>query len=377
MSQHFLNAKEDFHVAPDKLTAFYKKVKTTGTMDAASVARLGFGGNDAALKSFIGTMDAAAASQIGFNTTALSQFFQYWQPGVIRAATAPRNAERILGMTQAGSFETESVVIRSLEQHAGVSLYGDLADVQRASWTGTYPYRHVVRFQAGLQTSLLESKRSSAVGFDDIEEKRDAIRRAFAINENAISLNGYNGGANKTYGLFNDPNIEAYQTLPDGAVGASPLWSTKTWLEKVNDIIITINRLVVNTKTGFNPLLDKFTWIIPPFVQTELATLNELGTQSIHQWLKDTYPLMRIETLPELEDLNGGADAWYMYKDTAMDVDTSTDDGQTICNLTQVKMFLVSSLPNEGGGVNEKYACALAGVLVKRPILVTRYSGMN
>jgi len=374
--QHFLNRNTDFYVKPSKLEDFYKAIGTTETMDAESIRRAGYGADKSAISGFTSTMDAAAAPQINFNTNALTQFFQFWQNGIVRASTAPRNAERILGYTQAGSFETETIVVRSLEQHAGVSLYGDLADVEQASYTAAYPFRHVVRFQSGLGTSLLEESRQQAIGISCIEEKRAAIKRAFAINENAVNLYGFNFGLNKTYGLFNDPNIEPYNTIPNGA-SASPLWSTKTWLEKVGDIITTINRIVINTNTGFNPDQDAFCWVIPPFIQTQLSGLNDLGTQSISGWLKATYPKMRIETLPELAGVNGGSDAWYMFKESALDIDDSTDDGQVISALTQVKMFLVSSLPNAAGGVNEKYACALAGVLVKRPILVTRYSGMN
>lgn len=372
--EHLLNSKTDFHVVPSKLDSFYDSI-SKASMDDESVHRAGYGGNKDAIKSFTASMDAAAFHQIDFNMNALGQFFQFWQSGTVRAVTAPRNAEKILGYTQAGSFETETVVVRSLELHGGVSLYGDLSDVDRVSYTSVYPYRHSVRFQTGLETSLLEDKRQAAIGISCIEEKRAAIRRAFAINENAIALFGFNGGSNRTYGLFNDPNLEPYQTLPNGA-SASPLWSSKTWLEKVNDVIVSINRLVINTNTGFNPLNDAFCWVIPASVQTRLAELNDLGTKSIHEWLKDTYPMMRIETLPELTALNGGVDAWYMFADKSLDVDDSTDDGQVISILTQTRMFLVSSLPNEGGGISEKYACSMAGTLVKRPILVVRFSGV-
>jgi hypothetical protein len=373
--QHYLNSQQDYFVPPDKIRKFNAEKKKIGTMDAQSIKKMGYGGYEGALKQSIATMDSAATAQIAFNTPALAQFFQHWLPGTVRAHTSPRVAERLLGFVQAGSFETETIVVRSLEQHAGVSLYGDLADVQQASYTQTYPYRHTVAFSAGLQTRLLESNRMGAIGINDAEEKRTAVEIAFEINQNAIALNGYNGGGNRTFGLFNDPNIEAYQTLPNGAVGASPLWSTKTWLEKTNDIRLSVNRLVTNTKTAFDPQTEAFTWAVPASIKTALTEPNLYGNLTLETWIKDNYPQIRIETIPELTGVNGGADGWYMYKDTAVNVDRSTDDGQTIINCIQAKMFLVASLPNLKGGVDEAYAQRLAGVIVKRPILVTRYSG--
>lgn len=374
--KHYLSNKTDFHVPPSKISDFYKLIGKSATMDEASIIRAGYGGDKAAINAFATMDNSAASAQIPMNTNALAQFFQHWQSGIVRTATAPRNAEKILGYTQSGSFETEQVVIRSLEQHAGVSAYGDLSDVEHASYTVAHPYRHVVRFQAGLETSLLENLRQSATGINAIEEKRAAVRRAFAINDNAVALFGYNGGSNRTYGLFNDPNIEPYQDVPMGTSGAQD-WGGKTWLEKINDIMMSVNRIVMNTNTGFNPINDNFCWVIPARIQTELASMNDLGTQSITDWITKTYPKMRIETLPELSEIAGGADAWYMFAEKAMDVDDSTDDGQVISILSQVKMFLVSTLPNSGGGVDEKYASATAGVFVKRPILVTRASGMS
>ncbi len=373
MPRHFLNKNEDFLLTPDKKAGFGEKLKAVKTMDAESIQRMGYGGNDDALVNAIGTMDAAA--QIGFNTPALSQFYQSWLTGIVRAHTAPRRAEQIIGYLQAGDFATETIVLRSLEQHADVGQYGDLADVMQASYTMQYPYRHVVRFLAGFQTRLLESMRATGAGVDDAEEKRKAVETAFAIVANAVAINGFNGGGNKTYGILNDPNLSAYVTVPNGAA-ASPLWSTKSWLEKVNDIRLSVNELATSARGGFDPTSEKFTWVIPTYIKNELSAVNDFG-KTIQSWLDDVYPALRVETLPELEGANGGVDVWYMYKDEALNVDSSTDDGQTIVNVTQSKMFLISALPNKSGGVGENYGCAVAGVIVKRPHLVVRFTGAN
>ena len=377
-----LNSNNSIYVSPKDLKAFAKRAKAIRTMDSKAqlqaISELGFGGYPDALrqsvKSIRATMDAAATPQIDPSAPALSQFFQFWETGVVKAFTAPRKAEELLGYHQSGSFETDTVIIRSLEQHAGVTPYGDLADTPLSNYNAKFPFRHTVRFQAGLRTSHLETARMSAVGFNDQDEKREAVRVAFEINENAIMFYGYNGGVNRTYGLFNDPNLEAIQTLPNNAGGTSTSWANKTWDEKYNDVIVSVNRLITNTKQAFDPYAESFTWAIPTYVNTHLMDRNTLGL-TLKQALTENYPQMRIVPIPQLDGANGGADVWYMYKDEKVEVDPSTDDGATIIPMTQSRMFLISSLPNEDGGVNEKYAHACAGVFVKRPILVVRFGG--
>lgn len=377
-----LNGNNSIYVSPRDMKDFAKRASAIKTMDAkaqqAAIAEYGYGGYPDALRTSVkavrATMDSAAVPQVSPSTPALSQFFQFWETGVVKAFTAPRKAEELMGYHQSGSFETDTVIIRSLEQHAGVAQYGDLADTPLTNYNANFPFRHSVRFQAGLKTTHLESARMATIGFNDQDEKREALRVAFEINENAIMFYGFNSGLNRTYGLFNDPNLEAIQTLPNNAANTSALWANKTWDEKYNDVIVSVNRLITNTKQAFDPYTEAFTWAISTYINTHLMDRNSLGL-TLKQALTENYPQMRIVPIPQMDGANGGADVWYMYKDEKVNVDVSTDDGATIIPMTQTRMFLISSLPNEGGGVNEKYAHSCAGVFVKRPLLLVRFSG--
>ena len=375
--EHFLNRGSDFTVTPKGRKQFIEDVqKSVATMDSASIARLGFGFSESA-KEYIATMDAAASPQVSYNEPALSQFLQFWLPGQIRIFTQPRNAEKVMPVVQAGAFETEKVVSRTLELHGFIQTYGDLADVQRSGYTAEYVSRNVVRFQGGIQSDRLEAARMAAIQINDIEEKRAALARSFAINENYVFLYGFNGGNNRTYGFFNDPNLPSYLNVPATGTGSSMLWADKTFSQKYQDIVTGIQTLVSQTKGAFNPYIDTFTWVISPYVLSHLADTNApYESKTLKERLAETFPNIIIEVLPELSGVNGGYDAWYIFKNTTVDVDDSTDDGNTVIGLRQQSMFMLSALPTKSGGVSENYAQAMAGCFFKRPILVVRQSGM-
>jgi hypothetical protein len=368
MAHHL--TKNDFYVNPRNLTQYHDHLNAKiGTMDATSLKNAGFS---------TATMDAQTAPMSGYNTGVLNQFLQNWLPGNIRMFTAPRRSEELLGFVQAGSFADETIVAKFTEMFGFTQNYGDLADVPRAGYNIEYLTRQIVRFQGGVQTDNLESQRMAKIGFSDMDEKRASLARAFAVTENYVAFNGWQGV--RCFGLLNDPNLSAYVTVAATGTGASPLWSTKTTELQRLDIQADVSRLFKQTKTAFNPRKEQFTWAIPTDVSMALNNLLTIGGTSIamtlEDWVLKQYPGIRIVVIPEFDLANGGANVWYMYKERTVDVDDSTDDGNTIINMIQNRMFMLSSLPTKSGGSMENYASAQAGTFVKRPILVVRSSGM-
>ena len=373
MSQHFLNANKDFGVNPRKLSNLAAHIKANiATMDAESLAKIGYGGMTA-------TQDAQIAQLSTNNLPGLNQFLQNWLPGNVNAITAPRRAEELLGFVQAGSFEDETVVARFNEFFGYTQPYGDLADVQRSGYNTEFINRQIVRFQGGIQSDTLESARMAKVGISDIDNKRAALLRSFSITENFVSFNGWSN--TRCFGLFNDPNLPSYATLPAVGTGSSALWSSKTTAQQQQDILLSVSALYTQTKTAFDPYTEEFTWAVSPYVMMQLSNLISIsgGTAvyTLRNWVESQYKNIRIIAIPEFAGANGGADVWYMYKENTVSVDDSTDDGKTIVNLLQTRMFQLSALPTKSGGVAENYASAQAGVFAKRPILIVRYTGMN
>jgi hypothetical protein len=95
---------------------------------------------------------------------------------------------------------------------------------------------------------------------------------------------------------------------------------------------------------------------------------------SVADWLKKTYPNMRVVVAPELAAANGGANVFYLYADEINDGD-SDDGGQTFIQIVPTK-FKTLGVEKRAKNYLEDYANATAGIMLKRPYAVVRRSGI-
>ena len=376
MNEHYLS-RNNHSVNPRKLKEYYAALAAGfATMDAERPYKDAISLKDAGFG--VSTMDAQVAAQSGYNIPGLNQFLQNWLPGAIRMFTAPRRAEELLGFVQAGDFADQTIVARFVEMFGYTQSYGDLNEAPRSGYNAEYQSREIVRFQGGVQSDRLETQRMAKIGVSDIDEKRTSLARAFAITENLVSFNGFTGA--RCYGLLNDPNLPSYVTVASSGTGSSPLWSAKTSALQWADVLTSVQALFTQTKTAFDPTKEEFTWAIGTAVKIALSNFMLVGGTalaiSLGEYIKQQFPNIRIIVIPEFDGANGGANIWYMYKESMVDGDTSSDDGKAVVNLIQQRMFMLSALPTASGGIAENYASAQAGTFVKRPILFYRASGM-
>lgn len=295
------------------------------------------------------------------------QFFQYWAPEAVEIVTAARKIDDIVGRTMAGSFEDEEIVTRIMERTGRAQPYTDTTNIPFASWNQNYDSRNIVRFEEGLQVGYLEQMRASRMRVDDHREKAAAVAQSLAIEHNNVGFFGYANGQNRTFGLLNDPNLPAYQTVAQGASGSTS-WSRKTFNEITADIITAVSTLVNQLAGWFDPTKDSFTLTMSLASTQWLNTMNELGTKSVYTWLRETYPNIRIESAVELNEANGGSNVFYLNVDRYNNVDVMKQYVQDVMRLIGVekkaKVFI------------EDYASATAGVIVQQPLGMVRYSGI-
>lgn len=314
-------------------------------------------------------MDAGDAVPLQTTATITNpvQFFQYWAPEAVEIVTAARKIDDIIGRTIAGSFEDEQIVTTIMERTGSAHPYTDTANIPLASWNQNFVTRSIVRFEEGLEVGYLEGMRASRMRIDTHKEKAAAAAQSLAIETNRIGFYGYANGENQTYGLLNDPNLPAYQTVAEGAQ-TDTSWSKKTFLEMTADIITGVSTLVNQLGGLFDPINDEFTLSLSLVSTQWLNTMNELGTKSVYTWLKETYPKIRIESAPELNGANGGSNVFMIHVNQVNGKDTIKQYVQDVLRLIGVEKKAKVTL--------EDYACATAGVLVQQPIGVVRYSGI-
>jgi hypothetical protein len=299
------------------------------------------------------------------------QFLQNWLPGFVKVITAARKIDDLCGISTIGSWEDEEIVQGILEPIGNAVPYGDYTNVPLASWNTNFVLRTVVRFEKGIKVGNLESARAGRIRIDTASEKRSSAALSLEISRNLIGFNGYNNGTNKTYGFLNDPALSAYVTVATGVGGL--LWSQKTFNEIIADIRAAVAKIQIQSQDTINPEDTEMTLAVATSVYQYLTVVANLNGYSVKKWIEDTYPKMRIVSAPQLNAANGGANVFYLYAESVED--GASDDSRTWIQVVPAK-FQALGVEKQAKAYVEDYTNATAGVMLKRPYAVVRYSGV-
>lgn len=315
---------------------------------------------------FQAVMDTALTGPAARSGAALQQFLQVWLPGMVRQLTTVRAIDRIVGVTAAGNWYDDTVVQRVSTPVAKAELYGDSSNIPLASYGHTYATRGIVRFEQGFQVSMLEDAREGAGGISMAAEKRGAAMLALDIARNRAGFVGFAGGAAGVYGLLNDPGLAAYATT-----AGSKTYAAMTFDELTTEMATRLGAIMTNSG-GNVEQNSAFTIVLPVGYSTIMTKPNTYG-QTPLAWLNANYPNVRIEYVPEFTAANGGANVAYYFAERIED--GSTDGGNAIEQIVPAKMFNIGSERRAKGYV-EDFGSATAGVMVKRPYLFVRVTGV-
>jgi hypothetical protein len=318
-----------------------------------------------------GAMDAAPDPQptvYAGNVGAPIQFLQKWLPGFVRSVTQARKIDELVGQMTAGDWADEEVIQGSMELTGLAVPYGDYTNVPLASWNFGFDRRTIVRFEEGLRVGRLEEARSGKIGVSSGATKRSAAALALDIQRNRVGFYGYNAANNRTYGFLNDPALPAYVAVTGAA------WTSATFLVMTAQIRTALAALRTQSGDTIDPNTAQITMAVASNRIDYLTTTTDFGI-SVKGWLNETYPNVRVVSAPELNGANGGANVFYLYADRATDDNGSDDGGQTMVQIVPSRFMLVG-VEQQAKAYVEDYANATAGVLVKRPYLVVRYTGI-
>lgn len=317
-----------------------------------------------------GAMDAAPDLQptvYAGNVGAPIQFLQKWLPGFVRTVTTVRKIDELVGKMTAGDWADEEVIQGSMELTGLARPYGDYTNVPLASWNFGFDRRTIVRFEEGLRVGKLEEARASKVGISSGASKRAAAALALDIQRNRVGFFGYNAANNRTYGFLNDPSLPAYVAVTGAA------WTSATFLVITAQLRTALAALRTQSGDTVDPNTTQLTLAVASNRVDFLTVTSDYGN-SVREWLTETYPNVRVVSAPELNGANGGSNVFYLSADRATD-DGSDDGGQTMVQIVP-STFMLVGVEQQAKAYVEDYANATAGVLVKRPYLVVRYTGI-
>lgn len=311
-------------------------------------------------------MDAAPEMITTSSVLTPIQFLQWINPKVVTMLTTKKDIDELVGYTKAGDWSDEEIVQGFIELLGSARPYGDKANPTQASYNVNFEKRTIVRFEESLEVGVLEAERAAKGRINSHDTKKRAVTTMLEIVRNEIGFNGYIDGDNKTYGLLNDPNLSAYVTVATGA-GASTLWANKTMEEICADFVTAFSRLRTQTGNNFDPQNDKFDLWISAAVVDYLSTQNKFGI-TVREWLNKNYPKCEIKSSAWLNGVNGDANVFYVVPD-------EIEGDKVIEQYGQDKMRFIG-LWNKGKSVEEFYSNATAGVMVRIPAGIVRYSGI-
>jgi hypothetical protein len=362
--------KEHSHIGPRQVGSI--KMSAEDVRDYSALSRVGINFPRAkvqAMASFAMDDQQGGVTQASIATPV--QFLQNWLPGFVRVATAARKIDELIGITTSGSWEDEEVVQGIMEPIGNAVPYGDMTNVPLSSWNTNFVKRTNVRFEQGLKVGVLEEARAARIRVSTSAEKRASAALALEIQRNLVGFNGYNNGENQTYGFLNDPGLPAYTNVPNGESG-SPLWSQKTFLEICADIRSAAATLQTQSQDTINPEDREITLAVPTNSYQYLSVTSNFGI-SVREWIRQTYPKMRIVSAPQLNSANGGANVFYMYAESVDD--GASDDSRVWVQVVPAK-FQALGVEKQSKAYIEDYANSTAGALCKRPYAVVRKSGI-
>lgn len=312
----------------------------------------------------VASMDSALIGPAGASGAAPLQYLQHWLPGLVRQLTTVRAIDRIAGITEAGNWYDEEVVQGVMAPVGKAELYGDSSNVPLANYGHSYETRGVVRYEQGFEVTMLAEAREAAANINMAAEKRGAATLSLEISRNRLGFYGFNSGSNRVFGLLNDPSLPAYTS-------AAKTYLTMTFDELTTEISTRLGEIMENSGGNVDSN-SSYCIVLPVGHSVALTKPNNLG-MTVMSWLRDNFPNVRIEYAPEFTGANGGADVAYYFAESVED--GSTDGGQAISQIVPAKFFNIGSERRVKGYV-EDMGCASAGILVKRPYLFIRRTGV-
>lgn len=336
-----------------------------GETTLATLECLGVRMAPGAMESYQAVVDAAPALQTTPSVSTPLQFLQTFIAEAVEIVTTARVADEIVGRDFAGNWYDEEIVIPIMERIGQARPYGDTTNLKMASWNNNFDARTVFRAEIGLSVGRLETMRASAMRVDSLGMKRNSCAEALAIIANDIAFNGYNGGANRTYGLLNDPNLSAYVTVASGTGGTK--WSAKNFDEITADIRTAVNALRIQSGAHFDPTRDSFVMAVALSAMDAFNYTSQFG-YSVYDFVKKNYPNARIVGVPQFDGANGGSSVFYVIADRI-------NGRKCVMQLMQADLFLLG-VEQKVKGHEEGFSNATAGMLVSQPIGIVRYTGI-
>lgn len=302
-----------------------------------------------------------------------SHFLRTMLSGTIEQAYEIKKLDELVGKTIAGDWSDKTIGIRTAELVGRAQVYGDLTNVPLSSYMASIEERGVVRFEAGFQVTKLEAERQAKLGYNAEDYKRRGVIESLKLSSEDVGFYGYNSTTSRIFGFLNDPNLPAYNAAAKKWITSGAVTAT------FEEMQLDINKMVggLDAQSGGRFSDERLLTLALPqgyrIVMGVTSTTYNSGT--LGEWLKATYPNLRIVYVPQLLNaIAAGVNGAYLYFDSVTDTD-STFSNATFLQIIPSEYTLLGRRQELKGFV-EAATNATAGVICAYPWAVYRTSGI-
>lgn len=343
------------------------------------IITVGQAGDDNALR-----MNNTAPMITTPNINANLGVLNYIDPKSVEVLTATMTADMIAKPQKIGYWGLNSYTF-NVKEHMGIVSPDDGTsnDVKRATTNVSQVLRGCKAFAGYWGNNDLERSQYSQMKIDIQAEDVKSLMQALNINRNNVFFNGVAETFNTAlpvYGMINDPKLPAYQVVEANGVDpnntATTLWKYKNPNLISNDVCVyafgDLNAKsggLVNT--GLANGRGKLKLVVSNASLVYLNQMQSIGTSwvSARTLIENNLKGIEIIASPELDGVNNGSDVFYLiYEEEAY--------GDTLSNL-YVEMARAYPIFTRHSEISQKISQLLAGCVVKIPMFITRWSGIE
>lgn len=298
-------------------------------------------------------------------------FTTYIDAEVMPILFAVHNATKIAPEVRKGDWTNQTMIFPVSETVGEVTAYSDYTENSTTDVNFEFPERQNFLFQTNIKYGDLEADRAARAKLSLVGEKQRGAAFVIANAHNKFYLYGVAG--KRTYGLLNDPNLNATITPKAVTVGGE---TATTWEDKmskdsanfVQDVYNDINKLWAELTKNNGSNIDQTSRVILAISNTRAPMLNvpnQFGL-TVRKMLTDNFTNLEIVELPQLSTTAG--EMLYMTVPSVMGFDTTV-------NAYSEKMRF-SRIEAHATYFNQKAIGGTYGAIIKRPSLVATMTGI-
>lgn len=252
-------------------------------------------------------MDAAYPLVTVSNSGIPAMLSTYIDPKLIEVLVAPmKAAEAAGGERKLGDWTLRTAMFPMVESTGESTSYGDYNNSGSAGVNVQFPQRQSYHYQTVTQWGERELADLGLAKIDLAAQKNIAAALTLNKYQNKTYLFGVSGLQN--YGMLNDPALPA-DIAPNTKAAGGTAWIDGSGVVKATPLEVQqdIMKLFWTVQDRNKGLIDNdtaMTLVMSPQSKTALGINNEFGN-SVSFYLKETYPNMKIVSVPEYATASG------------------------------------------------------------------------